>query len=148
MKKQLILMPLAVALTAGAPQAADAGRVWGAIALSPGAGISYTAVGTERDIAGKQAIRGCVNGKRLLLETDRISKNDYNFFRCELVAEKSTTFACIAVAFAGDPADSWAAGWGFADSYADATTEALSDCQRKGIRSIYGCRVAKVACPG
>ena len=132
MKKIILLLTLAS--TVGAPQAADEVRVWGAIALNLRDGTAGFAVGTERDMVSEQARLACS------------LVGDIGGFRiCSPVAAKNTTFACVAIAFAGAPADSWAAGWGFADSYEHASNKALIDCQRKGIN---GCQVKKTACPG
>lgn len=141
MKELLTLIPLAVVLTTGAPQAADADsegktRASSAIAIDSGRdvvsiGISAEGVDHTREVAlskcRKTGIRDGVD--------------------CSIAIQKQTPSPCIAVAFAGAPLekDVSVSGWGSADTYNQAVANAMSDCKRKGGG---GCRLAEASCPG
>ena len=169
MKRLLTLILPAVVLTAGAPPAGDAQeadaagpKVWGLMGISPTVisssnrayGQAFTLIGIgfgiDQDSAKAQVENDCDGQARKLYARGSsrsvLPSGQYNILRkCGIVAKKSTAKSCIAAAFAGDPGGTWAAGWGFADNYNEASAEAISDCQRKGVS---GCQVAKAACPG
>lgn len=140
MKKLLVYLPLAVALTTGAPLAEDANweGAFGAIATDKGriVGVALNVRGIGSSPSTRTANLALRNCKK---------QGPKDNLPCFIADQKYTPLSCIAVAVSG-PMGSIKWGWGFAgghNRYERVVLEAMRDCERKGGSD---CELANLAC--
>lgn len=125
MKKLLTLIPLAFALTAGAPQPAAAGG-YGAFAIdNANRAIGYSVWYPNQSSADERALSECAQ---------------YGGRNCVIQHRFSDRCGALAMAEHGDR---WGFGFGYADSKAAAVDWAFSECQAYGVS---GCSLQSTSC--